>query len=72
MQNCSLFCGVDFFTAEHGIDARPQAGFLGQLQQEFERVVGDQIFRVIEIDSQSLDRQPFAALGIVSKKIAQM
>jgi hypothetical protein len=42
------------------------------LKQKLERFVGDQILRVIEINSQTLDRQPFPALGIVGKEIAEM
>ena len=34
MQDGAVFGDVDFFAAEHGVDALAQAGFLGQLQEE--------------------------------------
>jgi len=37
MQNLSLLGDVDLFPAKHGVDARPQSGLLGKLQQELNR-----------------------------------
>jgi len=48
VQNGAIFCDVDFFAAEHGHDALPQRGLLGELKQQAQRLVGDAIFGVIE------------------------
>ena len=72
VQDGALLRDVDLLAAEHGVDPRPQAGFLGQLKQKLEGFVGDAILRVIEKDAHSLGRHPLAALGIVREQIAEM
>ena len=48
MQNGSLFRHIDLFPAEHRLDARPQACFLCQLEEQSDRVIRDAMLRVIE------------------------
>src|SRR5262249_14599037 len=55
--------------SEHGVHSRLQSGLLGELKQEFQGFVGDTILRVIEIDSDSLNRKPLAPLWIVGKEL---
>ena len=43
MQDGALFGDVDLFAAEHGVDARAQAAFVGQLQQQAQRLIGDAV-----------------------------
>ena len=72
MQDRTLFCDVDLFTPEHRIDSRLQTGFFGQLNQQPERFLRDEILRVIQVNAQSLNRETFTSLGIVSKEIPEM
>ena len=62
VQDGPVFRDVDLLAAEHGVDPRPQAGFLGQLEEELEGFVGDAILRVIEVEAHRLGRHPLAAL----------
>ena len=72
VQNGPVFGDVDLLAPEHGVDPLAQAGFLGQLQQELERLIGDAILRVIEINADGLGRHALAALGVVCKELAEM
>ena len=72
VQDRAVLGDVDLLAAEHGVDPRAQAGFLGQLQQQLERLVGDAVLRVVEVDAGRLGRQPLAARGIVGEELAQM
>src|SRR5215475_2935993 len=72
MQDRTVFCDVDFFTPEHGVDARPQAGFLRQLQEQLECFVGDAVLRVIQVEAHSLRRHALASLLVVRKEFSEM
>ena len=72
MQHGSFFRDIDLLAPEHGIDSRLQTGCFGKLKQKLESLVRDSILRIIQIDAQGLDRQTFAALGIIRKQIAEM
>ena len=43
VQDRAVLGDVDLFTPEHGVDPRSQIGFLGQLQEELECLIGDAI-----------------------------
>ena len=47
---------------------RAQARFLGQLQEQLERFVGDAVLRIIEVDAGRLGGHPLAALRVVEKE----
>ena len=72
MQDGALFGEVNFISAKHGVDVRPQPRFLGQAEQELDGFVGDAILRVIEEEAGGLDGHPYAALGVVGKELSQM
>src|SRR5215475_15296870 len=72
MQDRTVFCDVDFFTPEHGVDARPQAGFLRQLQEQLECFVGDAVLRVIQVEAHGLCCHALAALLVVRKEFSEM
>ena len=63
---------VDLLAAEHGVDAGAQAAVLGEADEQRERLVGDAVLRIIEIDARGLERQPFAALRIAREQLAEM
>ncbi len=72
VQDGPLFGNVDLLAGEHRIDPRAEPGLLGQFQQQSQRFVGNAVLRVVEVESGCLDRQALAALGVLSKELAQM
>ena len=67
VQDGPLLGDVDLLAPEHGIDPRSQAGFLGQLEEELQGLVGDAVLRVIEVDAHGLGGHALAALGVSAK-----
>ena len=65
MQDGAVFRDVDFVAAEHGVDAIVQRRLVGELQQQLQRLIGDPVFRIVEIDSRGVDSQSLAASTIV-------
>ena len=43
VQNCAVLRAVDSLPVEHGLDAVPQAGFFGELEQKTQRFAGHAI-----------------------------
>src|SRR5262245_49111538 len=72
MQDRTVFCDVDFLTLEHGVDARPQAGFLRQLQEQFESFVSDAVLGVIQVEPHGLCCHALAALRVIGKQFSEM
>ena len=72
VQHGTVLGDVDLLAAEHRVDPLAQPAFLGELQQQLQRLVGDAILRVVEVDADGLGRQPLAALGIVGEELAQV
>ncbi len=72
VQDGALLGDVDLVAPKHGVDARPQTGFLGQLEKQFESVVSDAVLGVVEVDADSLGLQALAALGVVGEKLAEV
>ncbi len=71
VQDRPLFGDVDLFSAKHGVDALPQAGFLGKLEEELARFLGDAVLGVVEKKAGRLDGKAGSTLGIVGKQRAQ-
>ena len=63
---------VDLLAAEHGIDAPGQATFLGQPEQQMNRLVGDAMLRVVEIETGGLGGQTLAAARVVGEELAKV
>src|SRR5438309_376328 len=61
---------VDPVSPEHRVDPPSQAGFLRQAQEQPERLVGDAILRVVEVEADGLRRHALAARGVVGKEPA--
>ena len=72
MQDGAVFREVDFLATEHGGDPPAQTGFLGQLDQQFEGLVGDAVLRIIQVEARRLDRQTLAAFRVIGEQFAQM
>src|SRR5262249_27490611 len=63
---------VDLLAAEHRVDPRSEAGLVRQPQQQPQRLVGDAVLRVVEMEVDGVDRETLAALRIVREEPAQM
>ena len=72
VQHRAILRDVDLLSPEHGVDTRAQPGFFSQLHQEAQGLVGDPVFRVIEVNPRRFQRQSLAALRILRKKRAQV
>ena len=72
VQHRPLLRDVDLVPAKHGVDARLQRRFLGQLHEQLQGFVGDAVLRVVQKESHRLGGHALAALGVVREKIAQM
>jgi len=51
MQYGTILSDIDLLAAEHRIDALAQAALFGQPQQQFERLVGNAVLRVVEVNT---------------------
>ncbi len=72
MQHGAVFGDVDLVAAEHRVDARAQPGFVGEFEQQLERLVGDAVLRVVEKEARGFGGEPRAALRIIGEELAQM
>ena len=72
VQDRPLLRDVDLLSPKHGVDARLQAGFLGQPDEKLEGFVGDAILGVVQEEAHSLGGHPLAALGVIREEISQM
>ena len=68
----SVLRDVDLLATKHGVDARAQAGLLGEAEEQGQRLIGDPVLRIVEIDAGGLGRQPFTAAGIAREQLAEM
>ena len=57
---------------EHRVDPLAQPALLGQRDQQPQRLVGDPVLRVVEVQAGGLGGQPLAALGVVGEQLAQV
>src|SRR4051812_5404466 len=71
VQDGTALRGVDLLATEHGVDPAAEAGLLGELYEEPDRLVGDEVLGVIEVDAGRLGREPLAAQGVVGKQVSQ-
>jgi hypothetical protein len=72
VQHGSPLGDVDPLTAEHGIDARAQAGFLREPDEQTQRLVGDAVLRVVQVDARREGRQPVPARRVVGEQLPQV
>ena len=72
VQNGAFFGRVDLLPAKHRIGPRPQSRFFGELQQQLQRLIGDAVFRVIQVDPRRLGSQTFASPGIFREQLPHM
>jgi len=49
-----------------------QTGLLGKVEKQAEGFVRDAVFREVEVQTQSLQREAFAAMRIVCKELSKV
>ena len=72
VQHRAVFRNVDLVAPEHGINGRPQAGFLRQFKEQPERFVGNAVLRIIEKKARGLGGHALSAPGVGGEKFAEM
>ena len=72
MQNGALLGDVDLIAREHSVDVLAQAGLLRKLQEQPHGLAGDAVLRVVEVETQGLQREAFATLGILGEELPKV
>ena len=72
MQDRALFGSVDLVAAEHGIDPLAQGAGFGKRHQQAQRLVGDAVLRIVQVDAGRFRDQPFATRWIGGKQLAEV
>ena len=69
VQDRALLRHVDLLAAEHRIDARAQSGFLRQLQQQLQGLIGNAILRVVEVNADGFGGKSLTTGGVIRKEL---
>jgi hypothetical protein len=72
VQNGAFLGDVDLLTMKHGVDPLPQAGLIREIKQQTDRLIGDAVFGVVEVETYSLKREVLGTLGIIREQLAEM
>ena len=63
---------IDLTAAEHGTDVLGQVAVVGQPEKEPERLVGDAMLGVVEVEAGGFARQALPPQGVVGKDLPEM
>jgi hypothetical protein len=63
---------VDLLAREHRVDVGAQARLLGELHEECESLLGDPVFRVVEVDPGGLGGETLTAARVLGEQLAQV
>src|SRR5436190_18935390 len=72
VQNRAVLGRVDRVAGEHRIDPLAQAAFLRELDEQPERLVGDPVLGVVEIDVLGFDGEALATVAVRREQVAQV
>jgi hypothetical protein len=72
MEDGTIFGDVDVLAPKHLISSLAQTGLVRELDKESQRVIGDSLFRVVEVDAFGLDPQSLAARRVFAKEGSQV
>ena len=72
VQHRALLGHVDLVATEHRFDSPAQSRLLGELQQQAQRLVGDAVLRVVEVDPRRIDRQALTAIWVALKQVSKV
>ncbi|MNF82658.1 hypothetical protein D3C84_649690 [compost metagenome] len=72
MQHGAAFGHVDLVAVEHGVDGAAQIGLLGQIDEQLEGLLGDQVLGVVDQDVALIgEGELVETLGILGEQIFQ-
>jgi hypothetical protein len=72
VEHGALLRDVDPLAPEHRVDPRSQGGLLRQPDQQAERLFGDAVLRVVEVEADGLHGEALAAPRVVREERAQV
>lgn len=72
VQNGPPLGDVDLFTCEHGLDVPAKTGLFRKLNEKTDRLAGDPVLRVVEVQIEGFQREVPAALWIFSEKLLEI
>ena len=72
VEHGALLGDVDLLAPEHGVDAPAQVALVGKLQEQLQRLVGDAVLRVVQVEPRALGGETLAAAGVVGEELAQV
>ena len=72
MQHRAILGDVDLVATEHRIDALAQPRLLRQFEQQLDGLRGDAMLRVVEVETDLLERELIRAMRIFGEQRAQM
>ncbi len=72
MQHGPVLRDVDVLAPEHRVPPFRHPDFLGQLDEQRHRLVGDPVLRVVQVNARGLGVQPLAAPGVGREQVTQV
>ena len=72
VQHRAVLGHVDPLAREHGVPVPLELRLLGQLDQEAQGLVGDPVFRIVEVEPDGLRAEPLAPGRILGEELAEM
>ena len=72
VQHGAVLGRVDLLSGEHRVDPLPQTACLREPDQQRERLVGDPLLRIVDMQAAGVEHKPFAAAGIVREELPQV
>ena len=72
VEDCAVFCGVDFFAGEHGFGVLLEAGLVGEVDEELEGFVGDAVLGVVEEEAAGFGVEAGAAGWVGLEEVAEL
>ena len=72
MEDGAVLGRVDPVAAEHRLRALAQPRLLGELEEQPQRLVGDAVLRVVEVDAGALGGETLAARRVLGEEVAQV
>ena len=72
MEHRAILRHVDAVAGEHHVPALLELGLPGEFEEQRQRLVGDAVLGIVEVEPGRLGGQPFTACWVFGKQIAQM
>ena len=72
VQHRTVLRRVDVHAGEHRVTALLQPGSAGQVDQQLQRLAGDPVLAVVDVEVADRQRQLGAALGVFGKQLAEV